>query len=1116
MFRLVTGISKSGKTEYIRNYLSALAQSGETKLLMIVPDQQSFDTEKAFLHILGPILSRKVKVLGFSRLCDFIFEQTGYVPATLADDSVKALIMSMSLEDTADSMHLYGEKALSPQMLKMLLTLRKEFQASKVSSQLLTSLTYEDNKLLTDKLHDTQLVFSAYEALLSNSFEDPDCELSIACDLLRDNKVFSGYYICIDSYLSFTEPELEAVRILMSQAKELLLTLSDDAGNDEDSIYQISRNTARRLISIAKEDGVPVSSAIRCDYKGYFSKPELLHIAENAFAGNRSNEAFELDNDCDSITVYSGTNIYDEADFVARKIRELVMTCGYRFKDIAVVTRDITPYFRVLETSLSKYGVSYFMDTPLYIHSKPLIKLITAIFDAITTSFSKDAVLNLLKTGLTTADDTTISLFENYLFTWGVSGTKFYSEFRANPRGFADEFTPEDLYELSKVESLRKFIMEPLLDFREKVKSATGGTICRELYSLLITLGTHTKVLQLCTKYEEQGFSLLSEEQTRLWQIFTDTLDRTMSVMGQRKVSPKRFSELLNLQFSLQDMAFIPKACDQVTIGDIERLRLSEKKVVFVIGALEGSFPRPPVSGGLFTPAERTFLTESGVLSDNGVYLDALREQYLCYYALTSASDRIYVSYYNSTLKGSPVHPSELITELSRVFLNLSELNSSDSDLIDRLWSADAAFSLYASRIGSEDNLTKALDEYFSGCDRFKDSALALKRAVASQEFSICEPKHAEMLFGSDMRLSASQVEKYHLCRFQYFLNYGLRIRERRPAAVDALEFGSFVHFILEHFIKKYTKAQMCSLSTEDIRQDIETLVDEYAEKHFGGLSDKTQRFIYLYSRVTVYVQKVVEHLIRELSQSGFTPKEFELDIGKDIPAYKLTLPTGQTITITGKVDRADLMQKGSKTYIRIVDYKTNSKTFDLSDVLYGLNLQMLIYLSVLKKQGKERFSTSELVPSGVLYMPSMIPVVSAAFGDDEEKINKEIEKSLRMNGLILRDMDVIEGMEREIQGVYIPVSLKKGELKGADNLATLEEFGAIFSRIDTLIAEMAKELLNGKISAVPAKGGVDACEYCPYKAVCNHKDTDKSRVVFKLERTKILKELGLDEEVAQ
>lgn len=1112
MFRLVTGAGKSGKTEYVRNYLSTLAQSSEDKLLMIVPDQQTFDTEKAFLEILGPKTAQKVKVLGFSRLCDYVFENSGYVPETLADKSVKTLIMSMALEDTADAMRLYGDKALSPQMLKMMLSLQKELKSSNITSEVYSNISDTDAKLLKDKLYDAELILSAYDSLLGNSFEDPDSELSIACEILRKNNLFSDYYICVDSYLYFADVEFELIRILMSGAKELLLTLSDDGEVYDDSIFTISHNNARRLLSFAKEDNVPVAPAIHCEYKGFFTKPELLHIAQNIYNPNSEVTPLEVNPQNCPVEIYSSSNIYEEADYVARKIRELIISQGYRFNDIAVVTRDISPYFGILESAFSKYQISYFMDTPMYIHSKPLIKLITACFECITSSFSKDSVLSILKTGLTNADETAISQFENYIFTWGISGTKFYTEFKANPRGFADEFTSDDLYELSKVESLRKFIIEPLLSFRENVKSATGETICKELYSLLLTLGADKKIITLCNKYEAQGYLQLSEEQTRLWQMFTDTLDRTVNVMGSRKVSPKRFCELLNLQFSAQDMSFIPKAADQVAVGDIERLRLSDKKVVFVIGAEEGRFPTLPESGGLFNLHERTILTESGLLSDNSVHLDTLIEEYLCYYALTSASDYLFVSYSNNTLKGTPVYPSQVINRLKEIFAGLCEVESRDVNTIDRLWSADSAFSLYASRIGSTDKLTKALEEYYSENEKYKSSAEALRRAVSKQDFVITDNKNAEALFGKNMRLSASQVEKYHLCRFQYFLNYGLRIRERRAAKVDALEFGSFVHYILEHFIGKYKKSQMVSLTSDEIRSEIEALVTSYANKHFGGLLDKSQRFIYLYGRVAVYVQKVVEHLIKELSQSSFNPEEFELDIGKDIPAYTLNLPTGQTVTITGKVDRADLMQKDGRTYIRIVDYKTNSKTFDLSDVLYGLNLQMLIYLSVLAKQGKQRYK-GDIIPSGILYMPSMIPVVSAAFGDDEAKINKEIEKSLKMNGLILRDMDVIEGMEREVEGIYIPVSLKKGELKGADNLATLEEFGAIFSRIDGLIGEMATELLKGNVSAVPAKGGVDACEYCPYIAICNHKDTDKFRNVFKLERSKIMKELGIDNE---
>ncbi|MBQ1977964.1 MAG: exodeoxyribonuclease V subunit gamma, partial [Ruminococcus sp.] len=701
----------------------------------------------------------------------------------------------------------------------------------------------------------------------------------------------------------------------------------------------------------------------------------------------------------------------------------------------------------------------------------------------IITSFSKEDVLAVLKSGLTLADSMDVSLFENYVFTWNISGKAFFSEFTANPRGFADKFTTDDMYELTKVETLRNMIITPLLGFADAIKNADVRTVCTELYNLMLTLSVDEKVKSLCSELDEKGYHYLSEEQTRLWQVFTDTLDRTVMVAGDRKFAPRRFLELLNIQFSAQDMAFIPHSSDQVTVGDIERLRLSDKKVVFVIGAVEGEFPKAFTDSGIFTSQERETLSNLGVLADTSVRTWVLKEQYLCYYALTSASEKLFVSYPCASLTGTPYQPSQMITEIIATVPSLSIVLFSDVPTLQKLWSAKSSFSEYSSRVSSSDELTKALEEYYSKSSLFEAPTKALKRASARAPFVITDKKNAQNLFGKDMSVSASQVEKYHLCRFQYFCNYGLRVRERRAASIDAMEYGSFVHYILEKFIEKYTKEEMCSLSDSAIGSEVKSLMYDYAQIHFGGTDNKSERFMYLFNRVSASVNKLIKHLIEELSQSSFTPVAFELDIGKDIPAYELTLPTGQKVTIKGKVDRADILRKDGKVYIRIVDYKTGSKVFSLSDIMYGLNLQMLIYLSAITKNNGGKFGT-DVIPAGVLYMPSTVSVINAAFTDSIEKIEKERNKKLRMNGLILSDLDVIEAMERNMSGVYIPVSSKGEKVSGADNLATLEEFGAVFARIDKLVSEMALELSKGSVEAIPAKHGYDACEYCPYISV--------------------------------
>lgn len=1115
MVRFVIGRSKSGKTEYVRRLLADRAKSGNRKLLMIVPDQQSFDTEKCFLELLGPSLSRSVTVLGFSRLCDYIFEKTEYNRAVFADETTKVLLMSVALEECADSMRVYKEKWDHPQLVSMMLSLRQELRRNNVTPDIINELITGDSSLLKDKLYDISLVLSAFDALIKNSFSDAEDELRTACDLLCSNRIFEGYTVCIDSYLSFTEPELMVIEELIRESEDTFVTLSDDGMNDDDSIFSISRDTRRRLTAIAKNNSVSVAEPILCTYDGYFKSDDIRHIEENIFRS----DACKIDAQADrvsSVAVFEARNIYDEADLVACNIRGLIMEEGARYSDIAVVMRGNSGYNGVLDLTFDRFDISYFMDAPRNVMSSPLMKLVCAVFDTIHSSFDKDAVLSLVKSGLISVDSIDVALFENYIFTWSLSGKRLLSEFTQNPRGFVDRCEDSDLVTLSKIEKTRKAVIEPMLRFREEIRGATASDLCRSLYELLVDLGVRERINELCDELDQRGEYRLSEEQIKLWTVFTETLDRTAEAVGDRVFSSRRFIDLIKLEFSHLEIAFIPRVIDQVTVGDIERLRLYNKKYVFVIGAVEGEFPISPSQSGLLTLSERNALSDLGLLSDTSTESHILREKYLCYYALTSASDKLFISYPASTLKAEVISPSVMLTDTASI-LNIPVISSDDvtKSGIDRVWAKKPAYRFFCSRVGSTDILTSALEDYFADRKEYVSSLEALNRAKSREPFVMRESDSPELLYGREMYLSASQVERYHLCRFMYFLEYGLRIKERRKAQIDAMEYGSFVHFILENFIKKYDKETACALSDSDIRHEVDRIISEYAENHFGVLEEQSPRFKYLYRRVGNSAVQLVRHILDELSQSEFVPTAFELSIGEDVPAYMLELANGLKVTIRGKIDRVDIMEKNGRNYIRVVDYKTGTKVFDLSDVMYGLNLQMLLYLSVLCRSDNEVCGKLG-VPAGVLYMPAITPVVNAAFDSSSDSIASERNKGLKMNGLLLDDIDVLKSMEKGLCGIYIPVSQGKTDLKGTDNLASLEEFGAIFSKIDHIIAEMATELHRGSAEALPATDRYNACEYCPYISICGHRTEDPVRRILKKDKELILNELGLNTEEAE
>jgi ATP-dependent helicase/nuclease subunit B len=296
-------------------------------------------------------------------------------------------------------------------------------------------------------------------------------------------------------------------------------------------------------------------------------------------------------------------------------------------------------------------------------------------------------------------------------------------------------------------------------------------------------------------------------------------------------------------------------------------------------------------------------------------------------------------------------------------------------------------------------------------------------------------------------------------------------------------------------------------MEPDELKHEIMLLLDIYVETKLGGMQNKTPRFAYLFARLADSAQVIAFHIAEELAQSEFKPVDFELAIGSSgIQPLTISLPDGGQVEIDGKIDRVDVMVREGISYLRVIDYKTGHKEFKLSDIIYGVNMQMLIYLAALSENGGTRYG--EVQPAGVLYMPANRPVISASRSTPKEKIVEEAAKKLRMDGLVLDDTGIITAMEHSGQGKYIPVTLKDGVPSKRDHVVSSDELIGVMAHIKTLVGDMAQELHGGDVSAVPLSGGYDACAWCPYAAVCGHEKDDPTRGMQQWDRDEVIQEL--------
>lgn len=1103
---LILGGSGGGKSFYIKEKIKDICSNKEFKIMLIVPEQDSFETEKAILGFLGAENANKIVVTSFKRLVDFVFRQVGGLAGTRLNDSGRNIFMNLAVEEVKEHMEVYNEKIAINDIVDIMISALKEFKINSISVDLfLETIKNVDDKILRSKVKDTALILEAYDALISQSYIEPLDDLTRLSNKLAEYDLFAEYTIFIDEFDGFTPQELSVLERLIIQCRECYIALrADDIDLNDNGISLFSpvHKTIKKLIDLSKKNGIEINKpkVMKSQYR--FKSNELKHLEASIF---RSNPKC-FNNEVKDVLIYSASEIYDELNFVANTIKRLVIEESYCYHDFAVIARDLNTYRGVLDSIFDKHNIPYFMDIQQDIDSKPIMNMVISLFDIIHSSFSTEYIFMYLKTGIPNISTDDLSIIENYVMLWDINNKAWLEDFKSNPSGFSSRLKESEEALLLKINDVRKKIINPIIKFSEKIKSNNADTITKAIYDFLIDIEADKSVMNLSEKLRNIGEHNLADEQIRLWDLLMDILDQMSLVLKGRYINSKKYYEIIKLVISSEKIAFIPQSLDEVIIGDADRIRLKDKKVVFIIGAVDGEFPRSPVSSGVFNDSERKLLISLGIPMYESLENLVIEERFLAYTSMMSSSDKLFLSWPMSSVSGGSNYPSSIIKGTKKVFPSLKIKDEYSLSNEYKVYSEKPAFELCAKNWNNNSRFAKSLKFYFGNKEEYKVKIQALERASNLKPFKFDDYNNAEKLFGKEMVISASQVEKFYLCKFQYFCKYGLLAEKQEPYMFNTLEYGKLIHFLMENVLSMYSIAELKSMEKASIKSLINETLNNYLEKNLDGIDGKTERFKYLFYRVNNVMMILINHIIEEFSQSEFVPLDFELDISErgDILPLKLETSNGCTIKIKGKIDRVDIMKKNGKSYIRIIDYKTGVKDFRLSDVIYGLNAQMLIYLLTVCKNGRSRYG--DIVPAGVLYMPCNKPLLNANRNITEDELNNEINKKLKMNGLILENSEVIQGMEKEAKGIYIPVSLNDGKLRKLDNVVSLHQMESIMGHLENLIVSMCETLRLGDISANPAIGEYDACRYCSYKTICGNEDKSLGRIVEKLDRETTIK----------
>lgn len=1132
MLQLILGRSGTGKTEWIYDKLCDAAWAGREDLILLVPEQFSFESERALLHRLGPRLARNVKVLSFTRMAEQIFRQVGGLAGRRMDDVTRALLMSRALEQASPLLTLYRRHD-DPDTVETVLAMTSELKQCGITPlDLEKTVSTLEEGTLRQKAGELSYILGAYEAVASGitgaqdggtdepepaaAYVDPQDDLTALAEKLPESGLADGALVFVDSFKGFTAQETAVLRALIRRAENVTVALCADAIDDQSGgfgLFSPVIRTAARLRDLAREDGVPVKKILVLT-ENHRSQNGALRAAE---AGCFLPRPEIYGQPTDDVVIAPCADIYAECDFTARTIRRLLRERGGRCRDFAVVARNLDGYRGVLDAAMEKQGLPFFMDERADIRTEPLITAALAALDAATGGFSTEDLLRLMKTGLVGFSTHSAALVENYALMWRINGRLWRGDWTWNPNGLsvrADEASEKQLRYLNL---LRRRLIRPLeaLHTALYAPGADGAAFSKAVYHYLLAVRADSLTRLRTAGLDAAGEPALADRMARMWDVLMDLLDRIAVVYRGVKLTPAAMTEQLRTVAGLTDLGAVPQSLDAVQIGAADRIRFSAPKTVFLLGANEGVFPAYPVPHGLLTDSERRELIAKGLPLTDASDGKAMEERFLAYAAVAAPSERLIVSYLKGNAAGDTLSPSVLVDSLRRVLPNGAV---AEDVLPEQAESERDAFDCAASLWGRPTALAATLASVFAGKPDYKEKIAAVGRASARAPACFADEKAARAFFGDDMRLSASRVETYHQCRFAYFCRYGLNAEPRREAGLDALTFGTLTHYVMERLLPGYTAEGFESIRRERVFADAARAVREYAEDTMGGLEDKTSRFAALLDRLTRVAGTLLWQVVRELRQSRFVPVDYELAVGlpdeegkPSIPPVVLSLPDGTTVRVQGKIDRVDLYKQGGVSYVRVIDYKTGAKEFRLSDVVEGINVQMLIYIFSIWENGKARYG--DVTPAGVLYLPAKLPVIPAARDADAQTVEREQTRALRMNGLLLDDPDILRAMETDAEGLFLPAKIgAKGELSKSASVASLEQFGKLKKRIGKLLTDMAETLRGGDIAACPAAGEADACAFCDYHAVCGHEPDDPVRFLTKRDAAEVWRELEKEE----
>ena len=1096
--QFVLGRSGSGKSEYcIKKALQA--KSEKKRVIMIVPEQYSHQGESAFLKESGYIHDDFL-VISFGRLAKKLIAGSGISRKAL-DRAGKAMLTLKAVNQCKNKLKFFHSSAEGQGYLRLFADAISEFKKGQVAPEHLFSAAEKaPDPLFSARLYDLAYIYEAYNQLLSGSITDTDDDLTLAASLCFDSTYIKDAEIFIDEFYRFTQNELTLIAAFLSVGANVTITLCMPSSILPYSVFQSVYRTKKALEQAAESVGVDIKDAVVLEQSARYLSQELSRLEYTL-----SQKIVPWENTTADISVSVFKGKYEEVVALAAAIRKYVAESGAAYRDIAVITGDYDGYSDLIQSIFPLYDIPIFADTRQDFLGHPIVLYLFSVFDLLGGIRTK-RVIAYMKSGFADISDSDAFRLENYALSTALEYGDWLNDSRFLQKANSVFDKEEDACDSAELLDIKNRLLAPILSLKEQMgASKTIHDRIKALVSFLEATRLQEKINQRICDFQAQGNLRLADEYGEVYNILIETLHTMTQLLGDESAGVSAIRAILEAGLAQKSIGVIPSVYDHVAFGDLNRSVIKNVRALFVIGANDGIFPPMPTTNALLTDSEREFLLSNGISVTPDTKKRIADGEFSVYGAVTLCREKLHLSYPVADDSGNGLRPAMLIAKLKRIFPKLLVSYDLDADVSQAQNMVASKQSAYTYVLTNMRTLSenKLADKLFKALQNDDVYGPRLHRAEQFLQYQNAAGRLSRntvsRLYGDNLYGSVSRFERYAMCPFSFFVEYGLKAKERKVLKVEAPDIGSLLHEIIERFSEEMGRQNKSfrTIDAKEQKQITDALIDEMFSVMFIKNIYSAGRLDALKKRLQSLVSKSVWAICRHVAMGKFEPAAFEVAFDKngELPPVTVPLPDGSTLTMRGRIDRIDTFLHEGTLYLKVIDYKSGSKGYSLADIFNGTTLQLAVYM-VAATEGFSATGTADAGFGGMFYFRLDDPVADGA--PETETSEADALKVFKMSGLASDNPAVIRAMDDELSGwsCVIPVYLKSdGTISQTQSkTASLAQFDDLKRYIKRTLSKIGQEIMDGNVEISPIKSAKGLpCTYCKYVSVCGF-DTSTHR----------------------